>query len=58
MYYLTIVESVFRTLIKSIYLKYFKNENISKYANAKLGGLVYFNKWIFKKYANNGYNPY
>lgn len=58
LYYISIVESIIRTKIKSIYLKWFKNENISKYARAKYGGLIYFNKWVFNKTPNDGYNPY
>lgn len=57
-YYLTIVNSVIRTFLKSFYLKVIKDENISDYAKAKYKGLTYFNRWVFVKKNNDGYNPF
>lgn len=58
LYYLMKIESVLRTLIKSIYVYIIKRENIFDYALAKYKGLVYFNKWVFRKNENTGINPY
>lgn len=57
-FYINAVISVSRTFIKSRYLKLFKGVDIYKYARAKYAGLLYFNKWLFKRNNNNGYNPF
>ncbi len=57
-FYLNVFKSVLGTLFKSIYYKMFKGKDITKYARAKLGGFIYFNKWLFKRNMNNGHNPY
>lgn len=58
-YYLNVVfTDVLRTSFKAVYLKLFKGEDIFKYAGAKLQAVFDFNKWVFKKNHNMGYNPY
>lgn len=57
-YYLRIFfNDISRTYIKSQYLKIFKGVDNSQYAEAKLKGLLYFNKWVFVKNENTGYSP-
>lgn len=53
-YYLKATSSVFRTLIKSVYLYLFRKKNIFKYAWAKYRGWAYFNKWVFLKNEHPG----
>lgn len=57
-FYVKALISIFRTFIKSIYLKLFKDKDIFKYAIAKYKGLVYFNKWVMYKNKNNGVTPF
>lgn len=57
-FYLKTIENILRTFVKSIYLKVFKGIDIRDYSKAKYKGLLYFNKWVFKKQENSGYNPY
>jgi len=57
-YYLITVISIIRTYLRSVYLRLFKSQNIFHYAKAKYKGLAYFNRWVFNKKANNGYNPF
>jgi len=52
-----VINDVFRTCIKSIYYKFVKGKDISKYAMAKIKALNYFNKWVFKKNNNTGEYP-
>ena len=56
-YYFKTVFSILRTFVKSIFLR-FKGINRFKYAYAKYKGLTYFNKWLFVKNKNTGYNPF
>ena len=56
-YYLTIIISIIRTFIKSFYFKLLGERDISSYAKAKFLGWVYFNKWLFVRNDNTGYNP-
>lgn len=58
LYYFMKIESILRTMLKSIYLYVFKRENIFDYALAKYKGLIYFNKWVLRKNKNSGFNPY
>jgi len=57
-YYLMTIVSIIRTSFKSVYLKLFKGKDITNYAKAKYKGLSYFNKWVFSKKHDNGFNPY
>lgn len=57
-FYFRTLWSILRTFIKSIYVYLAKGEDIFKYAYAKYKGLVYFNKWVFKKNINSGFNPF
>jgi len=57
-YYVKTIESVVRTFLKSRYLKYFKQKDISDYASAKFKGLLAFNKWVIRKNNHSGFNPY
>jgi GT2 family glycosyltransferase len=56
-YFRVLFNDVSRTYVKSKYLKLFKGEDITEYANNKFKGFIYFNKWMFKKNENTGYNP-
>lgn len=57
-YFKVLFNDVLRTSIKSIYLKLFKGVDTTKYAKAKIGAFLYFNKWMIRKNHNKGYNPY
>jgi len=57
-FYIKTIENITRTMLKSVYWKLFKRKDITDYAFAKLKGLLYFNKWVFVKNENEGYNPY
>ena len=57
-YFRILINDVTRTLFKSVYLKLFKGEDITQYAMAKLKAYSYFNRWVFNKSNNTGYNPY
>ena len=57
-YFKIVFNDILRTLMKSIYLKIVKKEDIFDYAFSKVKALLYFNKWVIKKNINTGYNPY
>jgi len=57
-YYFVVIISIVSTYIKAIFFFLLKNESKFKYANAKMGGLKYFNKWLIKRNVNTGKNPF
>ncbi|MCB0460442.1 MAG: glycosyltransferase [Flavobacteriaceae bacterium] len=57
--YLKTIKSIIASYIKAIKNKYFKGKDVSfKYANAKMSGFWYFNKWLFIRNNNKGINPF
>jgi GT2 family glycosyltransferase len=56
-FYIKTLDSIIRTVLKSIYFKVLRKRNIWNYAKAKILALMYFNRWLFKRNINNGYNP-
>lgn len=57
-YMRVLVNDVLRTWFKSVYLKSFKNKDISVYAKSKLTAVKDFHKWTISKTDNVGYNPF
>jgi len=57
-YYLFIVQSILRTILKALFYKWNGEKDLMLYAKSKYKGLVYFNHWILKKHQNSGENPF
>ncbi len=57
-FYTYTLASIIQTSLKALYLKVFRKVDITDYASAKVSGLIYFNKWIFRKMPNTGEKPF
>ena len=56
--YCKVISSIISSHLKLLYQLITKKAFDFKYPLAKLQGLFYFNKWLFIRNKNNGYNPF
>lgn len=57
-FYLKTWDSAMRTYFRSLYNRMTGKRDLKDYSRAKFAGLRYFNKWVWNKTPNDGYNPF